>query len=97
MPADRVIELPGDCTSTFDEAASLGSGTGRSSGGDDHGCHVELSHAALPLDHSASVGVERDRVRYVSVPTDYYDADCWWKVEDGFTTYTKEFSKTVFY
>lgn len=97
VPADRVVELPGDCVSTFDEAQVL--------------ARALAEHPAATVTVVTSsfhtrrarwvirrvLGSSADRVRYVSVPTDYYDADCWWKVEEGFTTYMKEFSKTVFY
>ncbi len=40
---------------------------------------------------------DAERVRFVSVPTDYFDADCWWRVEEGFATYMKEYLKLPFY
>lgn len=97
IPASRVLELPGTCSSTFDEAVVL--------------AQAMALHPAATVNVVTSnyhtrrarwiirrtLGAAADRVRYVSVPTDYYDAGCWWKVETGFTTYTKEFSKNVFY
>ncbi len=97
IPPERVVELPGDCVSTFDEAGVL--------------ARAMADHPTATVNVVTSnyhtrrarwiirrvLGPSADRVRYVSVPTDYFDADCWWKVENGFTTYTKEFSKTAFY
>lgn len=97
VPADRIIELPGECRSTFDEAKVL--------------ARAIAEHPAATVNVVTSnyhtrrarwiirtvLGSTADRVRYVSVPTDYYDADCWWKSEEGFATYSKEFLKIGFY
>jgi len=97
VPPARVVELPGDCASTFDEAAVLARTMAE---------HPTATVTVVTSNYHTrrtrwvirrALGSSADRARYVSVPTDYFDADCWWKVEEGFTTYTKEFSKTVFY
>jgi uncharacterized SAM-binding protein YcdF (DUF218 family) len=97
VPADRIVELPGDCTSTFDEAAVLARAMT---------AHPNATVNVVTSNYHTrrarwiirrELGSSADRIRYISVPTDYYDAECWWKVEEGFTTYSKEFSKNVFY
>jgi uncharacterized SAM-binding protein YcdF (DUF218 family) len=97
VPPDRVVELPGDCISTFDEAVVLARAMAE---------HPTATVTVVTSNYHTRrsrwvirrvLGSSADRVGYVSVPTDYYDADCWWKVEEGFTTYMKEFSKTIFY
>lgn len=97
VPADRIVELPGDCTNTFDEIAELARAMA-----EHHGATVNIvtsnyhtRRARWIVEHT--LGADAARVRYVSAPTDYFDADCWWKVEEGFTTYSKEFAKNIFY
>lgn len=97
VPADRIVELPGDCSTTYDEALVLARAMAK---------HPTATVNVVTSDFHTRrsrwiirrvLGSDAERVRYVSVPTDYFDADCWWKVESGFTTYTKEFLKNIFY
>ena len=97
IPPDRVVELPGPCRNTFDEAEVL--------------ARAMADHPTATVNVVTSnyhtrrarwiirrvLGSNAERIRYISVPTDYYDAGCWWKVETGFSTYLKEFSKNIFY
>jgi uncharacterized SAM-binding protein YcdF (DUF218 family) len=97
IPPNRVVELPGDCTSTFDEAAVLARAMAEHPTATvtvvTSNYHTRRARWIIRRELESSA----DRVRYVSAPTDYYDAGCWWKVEEGFTTYSKEFLKNAFY
>jgi uncharacterized SAM-binding protein YcdF (DUF218 family) len=97
IPRNRIVELPGDCASTFDEAAVLARAMAE---------HPTATVSVVTSNYHTRrtrwiirrvLGSSADRVRYVSVPTDYFDAACWWKIDQGFTTYTKEFLKNAFY
>jgi uncharacterized SAM-binding protein YcdF (DUF218 family) len=97
VPAERIVELPGECTTTFDEAGVLARALES---------HPTASVNVVTSDYHTHrarwtiqhvLGKRAERIRYVSVPTDYFDAGCWWKNEEGFTTYSKEFLKTGFY
>ena len=43
------------------------------------------------------LGSQSDKLRFVSAPTDGFDASNWWRVEEGFMTYGSEFLKFGFY
>ena len=43
------------------------------------------------------LGPKMRQVRFVSAPTDRFNANNWWKNEDGFTVYGSEFFKFGFY
>ena len=97
IPDGRITALRGDCASTFDEAKSLQRMLAT---------RPDATVAVVTSDYHTRrsrwvfrqvLGAAADRLEFVSVPTDYYNADDWWQVEEGFATYSKEFLKLPFY
>ena len=43
------------------------------------------------------LGDRADRLRFFSVPTDNFNANCWWHSGEGFSLYTNEYLKLAFY
>ncbi len=97
VPADRIVELSGECQSTFDEAKVLSRAIAEHPTATVNVVTSNFHTRRARWIIRTVLGPTADRVRYVSVPTDYYDADCWWKSEEGFATYSKEFLKIGFY
>ena len=98
VPPDKIAAIGGPCLSTFDEVQSLA------------GALAEHPNATVTVVTSnyhtrrARWAIDRvlgseaaGRVRLVSVPTDFYDANCWWRGEEGLSVYLKEFAKLPFY
>jgi uncharacterized SAM-binding protein YcdF (DUF218 family) len=97
VPNDRIAVLDGDCATTFDEANALMSMLSRD---------PEATVAVVTSDYHTRrsrwifrrlLGEQADRLQFISVPTDYFNADNWWTVEQGFVSYSKEFLKLPFY
>jgi uncharacterized SAM-binding protein YcdF (DUF218 family) len=99
VPANKIVEAPGDCATTFDEAAALSRFLQMPS---------ELSSTVtLVTSHFHTrrarwifrqvLGQDAKRVRIVAAPVDGFDESNWWRVEDGFVTYATEYLKLVFY
>ncbi len=97
VPNDRIAVLDGDCATTFDEAKSLE----RMLAG-----HPEATVAVVTSDYHTRrtrwifrriLGERADRLQFISVPTDFFTAEDWWKVQQGFVSYSKEFLKLPFY
>ena len=97
VPDERIAVLGGDCASTFDEAKSLQRMLTS---------HPDATVAVVTSDFHTRrsrwifrqvLGDEADRLQFIAVPTDYFNAENWWTVEEGFATYSKEFLKLPFY
>jgi uncharacterized SAM-binding protein YcdF (DUF218 family) len=97
VPDERIAVLDGACVSTFDEAQSLARVLAR---------HPEATVAVVTSDYHTRrsrwvfrhvLGGLADRLQFISVPTDYVNAENWWTVEDGFVSYSKELLKLPFY
>jgi uncharacterized SAM-binding protein YcdF (DUF218 family) len=97
VPVDRIAVLDGVCASTFDEAESLERMLI---------AHPEATVAVVTSDYHTRrsrwvfrhvLGERADRLQFISVPTDGFNAENWWTVEEGFAIYSKEFLKLPFY
>jgi uncharacterized SAM-binding protein YcdF (DUF218 family) len=97
VPDDRIVVLDGVCVSTFDEAQSLERMLTT---------HPDATVAVVTSDYHTRrsrwvfrhvLGDRADHLQFISVPTDYFNAENWWKVEEGFATYSKEILKLPFY
>jgi uncharacterized SAM-binding protein YcdF (DUF218 family) len=97
VPNDRIAVLDGECATTFDEAKSLERMLAS---------HPEATVAVVTSDYHTRrtrwifrriLGERADRLQFISVPTDFFSAEDWWKVEQGFVSYSKEFLKLPFY
>jgi len=97
VPADRIAVLEGTCTTTFDEAQALAR---RLESEPEATVTVVTSNYHTRRSRwifRQVLGSRAERVRFVSAPTDGFSAECWWQVEEGFSTYTKEYLKFAFY
>jgi len=96
--APEAIEvLEGTVDSTFDEAASLSRYLD---------AHPNTTVAIVTTDwHTRRartvfrkvLGERAGQIYFVGIPPDRYGADDWWKTEEGFTAYTSELLKSVYY
>jgi uncharacterized SAM-binding protein YcdF (DUF218 family) len=97
VPGDRVAVLDGTCASTFDEARALA-----------HALELQPDATVIVVTSNYHtrrarwvfrhvLGDRAARIRFFSVPTDYFDASCWWKSSEGFSLYTSEYLKLGFY
>jgi uncharacterized SAM-binding protein YcdF (DUF218 family) len=97
VPADRVAVLDGRCASTFDEARALASALDA-----EPTATVTIVTSNYHTRRSRWVfrrvlGARAERLRFVSVPTDNFAANCWWQSSEGFSVYTTEYLKLAFY
>jgi uncharacterized SAM-binding protein YcdF (DUF218 family) len=97
VPDDRIVVLDGPCVSTFDEAQSLERMLAT---------HPDATVAVVTSDYHTRrsrwvfrhvLGDRADHLQFISVPTDYFNAENWWRVEEGFASYSKEILKLPFY
>ena len=92
---DAIFLLPGECSSTRDEAAAL-------AGYLDSNPNVSVAIVtnSLYTRRARSImcgrlGKSSNRVFFVGAPTDHFDATNWWKTEDGFLAYATEYFKLI--
>jgi uncharacterized SAM-binding protein YcdF (DUF218 family) len=97
VPDERITILDGACVSTFDEAESLERMLTT---------HPGATVAVVTSDYHTRrsrwvfrhvLGERADHLQFISVPTDYFNAENWWTVEEGFASYSKEILKLPFY
>lgn len=97
VPNDRITVLEGACVSTFDEAQSLARMLAT---------HPNATVAIVTSDYHTRrsrwvfrrvLGDRANQLQFIAVPTDYFSAENWWRVEEGFASYSKEFLKLPFY
>jgi uncharacterized SAM-binding protein YcdF (DUF218 family) len=93
LPAEALVFLPGECSSTKDEAAALASYLNAHPG-----VSVAIVTNTLYTRRTRSIicrqlGDKADRVFYVGAPTERFDATNWWTTEEGFNCYATEFVK----
>ncbi len=98
VPQERIEVINGLCASTFDEAETLKQRLTR----EPSPTTVMIVTSDYHTRRSRWIfrqvlGDAADRLQFVSAPTDYFNADNWWKVEEGFAAYPKEFFKLPFY
>lgn len=97
VPGDRVAVLDGQCASTFDEARALARALDANPT-----ATVTIVTSNYHTRRSRWVfrhvlGDRADRLRFFSVPTDNFNANCWWRSGEGFSLYTNEYLKLAFY
>lgn len=96
--AEKDIQLIGDaCDSTFDEAAAVGEWLEQHPSATltvvtDH-FHTRRARFIFRQE----LGDKVSRVHFVSAPVDYFTPDNWWRIANGFATYTSEYMKLLFY
>lgn len=97
VPQDQITLIDSRVTTTFDEAKTLGTFLE-----DDPDLSVSVVTNEYHTRRSRWVfakvlGPKMRQVRFVSAPTDCFNANNWWKNENGFTMYLSEFFKFGFY
>lgn len=97
VPADKIAVLEGQCATTFDEAQSLKRMLAK---------YPEATVTVVTSDYHTrrsrwvfrhELTEAADRLQFIAAPTDYFNADNWWRVEEGIASYPKEFFKLPFY
>jgi uncharacterized SAM-binding protein YcdF (DUF218 family) len=89
--------LPGECSSTRDEAKALAIYL------EAHpGVSVAIVTNTLYTRRTRSImcrelGKNSPQVAYIGAPTDRFDETIWWKMEEGFQCYATEYVKLVAY
>jgi uncharacterized SAM-binding protein YcdF (DUF218 family) len=95
VAADAVVELPGQVTSTRDEARALARFLER---------HPGHSVAVITSDYhtrrarsifTAQLGDGAGRVHFVAAPTERFTAANWWHYEQGWKIYIAEYIKLI--
>jgi uncharacterized SAM-binding protein YcdF (DUF218 family) len=97
IPADAIIQLPGEVSNTFDEANVL-----RTFLESRPPCSVAILTNTYHTRRASwtfrkVLGERFQQVRFVGAPTDGYDSSNWWRFESGFVDYTGEYLKLAFY
>jgi uncharacterized SAM-binding protein YcdF (DUF218 family) len=97
VPGGNISVLEGQCATTFDEAQALKRQLAK---------YPDATVAVVTSDYHTRrsrwvfrqvIGDAADRLQFVAAPTDYFNADNWWRVEEGIASYPKEFFKLPFY
>lgn len=96
-PPQAICRLPGACTSTADEAASLKTFLDAAAP-----CTVavvtDASHSRRARWIFARVlGEHEGQVRFVAAPSNGFDKSAWWKTESGSVCYLSECLKFAYY
>ena len=97
VPSERIAILEGTCSTTFDEAQALAR---RLDAVPQATVTVVTSNYHTRRSRwvfRAVLGKRAEQLRFFSVPTDNFSPECWWQVEEGFSTYPKEYFKLAFY
>lgn len=97
VPAEVLITLPGECSSTQEEARVLKQFLQQ---------HPEARVAIVThqfhtrrarLQFRRELGERMNQVSLIGVPSDTFDAENWWQREEGVVTYLNEYLKWAFY
>lgn len=97
VPPQAITLLPGECSSTRDEARALAAYlTSRP------GVSVAIVTNSLYTRRTRSImrrqlGANAQRVFFIAAPTDRFDPTNWWQLEEGFQCYATEYVKLVAY
>jgi uncharacterized SAM-binding protein YcdF (DUF218 family) len=94
---EEIVTLPGEVDSTRDEARGLkqflDSEPDATVAVVTNGFHTR--RARMLFRHE--MRDHMDHVHFVAAPTDHFNADNWWRTEEGFTCYLTEFFKLIYY
>jgi len=97
VPKRDILILPGEATTTFDEAAALAAFL-------EDRPHVKVLVVTNDYHTRRSrwifrgvLGDRADQISFVSAPTDYFPIDHWWQYEEGFVVIINEYIKLAFY
>lgn len=97
VPTEAIHLLPGVCLSTFDEANRCKAFLAARP---DYRLIVVTNtyhtRRARWIFHQV-LGDDARRLQFVSAPLDYYDEHNWWKFEESFGMYVKEYARLAFY
>jgi uncharacterized SAM-binding protein YcdF (DUF218 family) len=97
VPDDCILLLPGECTSTRDEAQALSRFLDTQPGARvavvTHGYHTRRARLLF----RRALGERMNQVHFVAAPTDRCRADDWWGSEEGWATYLTEYTKVLIY
>jgi uncharacterized SAM-binding protein YcdF (DUF218 family) len=97
VPDEAIVTLPGEVTSTRDEARALHrfleSHTDATVAVVTNGFHTR--RARMLFRHE--LGGYMDRLFFVAAPMDEFDSDNWWRHEGGVSCYATEYFKLVYY
>ncbi len=98
VPAERIVTLPGQSNSTWNDAQALGRFL-RSAPPDTRVAVVTNDYHTRRARWSFRRAVPefRDQIRFVSAPTDSYDPAQWWRCREGFMAITSEYVKLLIY
>jgi uncharacterized SAM-binding protein YcdF (DUF218 family) len=97
VPAESIIQLDGECLTTFDEAQALARFLAARPG---------ISVAVVTTDYHTRraswvfrrvLGERIPGVSFVAAPSDGFDATNWWRIEGGFRAYLTEYVKLIDY
>jgi uncharacterized SAM-binding protein YcdF (DUF218 family) len=95
VDAKQIVQLPGECNSTEDEARSLARFLDQEPGlrvtvvtSDFHTRRARLLMGRV-------LGERMQQITFVGAPTDGFDAETWWQNEEGMVTYTTEYMKLL--
>jgi uncharacterized SAM-binding protein YcdF (DUF218 family) len=97
VPEGRVVTLPGEVASTFDEAHALGRFLD---------AHPDATVAVVTDDYHTRrarrvfrkvLGARAGRVSFVATPVDGVSAADWWTTPRGFSNYVAETFKAAYY
>jgi uncharacterized SAM-binding protein YcdF (DUF218 family) len=97
VPADAIVLLPGESSSTLDESRALAQFLDSQPD-----CSVALVTNPPHTRRARSIfrkalGERAGRLHMVAAPSDGYDDGNWWQTEEGFGRYIDEYVKLVFY
>jgi uncharacterized SAM-binding protein YcdF (DUF218 family) len=95
VAADRIVQLPGECASTQDEARALA----RFLEQEPNATVAVVTHAfhtrRARILFDRILGERSSQVYFVGTPSDECSPDDWWQSEEGFVTYTLEYAKLL--
>jgi uncharacterized SAM-binding protein YcdF (DUF218 family) len=97
VPETAVVLLPGEVTSTLDEARVLADFLASRPEGRVAVVTNRLYTRRARLLFRRVLGDQFIRVRFVGAPTDGHDESNWWRFESGWVDYGTEYVKLAFY
>jgi uncharacterized SAM-binding protein YcdF (DUF218 family) len=94
---ERVRILPGEVTSTADEASELAAFLETEPGATAAVVTNSFHTRRAQMVFARALGANAGRVSFVGVPQDDLDEDSWWRSPQGCTTYVSEYCKLPYY
>ena len=97
VAVESVVNLPGVCDSTLDEARGLAAYLETEPNATVAVVTNAFHTRRARLLFRRVLGPKMKQIHFVAAPDDHFEPESWWRTEEGFVTYVNEYCKLLLY